>query len=170
MSGMSEMSGTGGALTAETLAMALSGLLVAAVIPALVHLTRSWAGWRRISLPAVAALPLFVVLHATVVLTAPLVRPGFARLTAEALLLYAAVLFWLPVLGTRHRLSDPARSVYLYLSMPLLDLPAVVMVALGHVAGGLAMVAAMLPIGLVALGVTWRWITQEECLAQPGGE
>ncbi|WP_225813608.1 hypothetical protein [Streptomyces spinosus] len=159
-----------GALSPDALAMGLSGLLVAVGVPALIHYTQAWTGWGRLSLPAAVALPLFVVLHAAVVLTEPLVPPGFPRIAAEALLLYAAMLYWLPVLGTRHRLSDPARCVYLYLSMPLLDLPAVAMVAMGHAAGGLAMVAAMLPIGLVALGVTWRWITQEERLAQAGAE
>lgn len=159
-----------GFLSPQTLAMALSGLLVAAGVPALVHFTRAWAGWWRISLPAAVALPLFLVLHAAVVLSEPFVPSGLARLGVEALLLYAAMLYWLPVLGARHRLSDPARSVYLYLSMPVLDLPAVVMVARGHTAGGLAMVVAMLPIGLTALGVTWRWVTQEERLAQAATE
>ncbi|WNM32587.1 hypothetical protein RKE30_20280 [Streptomyces sp. Li-HN-5-11] len=159
------MSGMG-VLSPAILNMALSGLLVAAGVPALIHFTRAWAGWRRFCLPAWVALPLFVVLHASVVLTEPWLPSGLARLAVEALLLCAAMLYWLPVLGTRHRLSDPARSVYLYLSMPLLDLPAVVMVAMGHVAGGLSMVAAMVPIGLAALGITWRWITQEERLAQ----
>ncbi|MFF9408090.1 hypothetical protein ACF1B0_21575 [Streptomyces anandii] len=157
-------------LDPETVVMALSGLLVAAGVPFLIHRTRAWSGWRRLSLPAAVALPLFVVLHAAVVLTEPLVESGAVRLAVEAVLLYAAALYWLPVLGTRHRLSDPARSVYLYLSMPLLDLPAVVMVARGHTAGGLAMVAAMLPIGLAALHITWRWVTQEESLAQAAAE
>ncbi|MFR0357341.1 hypothetical protein [Streptomyces sediminimaris] len=163
------MSGAG-VLSPETFTMALSGLLVAAGVPSLIHFTRGWAGWRSVSLPAAVALPLFVALHATVVLTEPLVPSGVARVAVEVVLLSGAALYWLPVLGTRHRLSDPSRSVYLYVSMPLLDLPAVVMVALGHTAGGLAMVVAMLPIGLAALGITWRWITQEERLAQAGIE
>ncbi|MFJ7150298.1 hypothetical protein ACIQVT_19160 [Streptomyces sp. NPDC100445] len=159
-----------GVLSADALTMGLSGLLIAAGVPALIHRTRAWPGWGRISLPAAVALPLFVVLHAAAVLTEPFVPSALARGIVEAFLLYAALLYWLPVLGTRHRLSDPARCMYLYLSMPLLDLPAVAMVAMGHTAGGLAMVAAMLPIGLAALGITWRWINQEERLAQAGAE
>lgn len=152
-----------GMFSADTVTMAASGLLVAVVVPALMVWTPAWAGWRVLSVRAVVALPLFVLVHGATVLLEP---SGTVRLAVEMLLLYTATLYWLPVLGTRHRLSDAGRSVYLYLSMPLLDLPAVVMVAKGHTAGGLAMVVTMLPIGLAALGITWRWITREERLAQ----
>ncbi|WP_260844973.1 hypothetical protein [Streptomyces sp. SLBN-31] len=150
----------------QPVTMAVSGLLVAVAVPALIHVTRHRAEWQKVALPAAVVLPLFLVLHGVITLTMPLISSLPVHLLLEALLLCGAILFWLPVMGTRHRLSDPARSVYLYLAMPLLDLPAVAMVALGHVAGGLAMIVAMLPIGLAALAITWRWVTAEERLAQ----
>ncbi|WP_344400105.1 hypothetical protein [Streptomyces longisporus] len=153
-------------MDAEVAAMAVSGLLVSAVVPAAIHATRHRAVWSRLSVPAAAALPGFAALHAVIALAGQRGDSLVTHVLLEMLLLGGAVLFWLPVLGERHRLSDPARSVYLYLAMPLLDLPGVAMVALGHVAGGLAMITAMLPIGLAALRITWRWVTTEERLAQ----
>jgi hypothetical protein len=52
--------------------------------------------------------------------------------------------------------------VYLFLAGPLLDLAGVWLVARGDRAGGLAMVVGMLPIGVAALVVTWRWVVGEE--------
>ncbi|MFI6356242.1 hypothetical protein ACIBJF_27025 [Streptomyces sp. NPDC050743] len=118
--------------------MALSALLVAVVIPGVVHVLRRSALWERISVPAVVALPLLVLVHAWAVLGAfaGLSPPGGARVTAPALLV-AAVLFWLPVVArTRHRLDDPGRCLYLFLATPLLDLPAVAVVAAGRSARG----------------------------------
>lgn len=154
------------AVDAGVAAMAVSGLLVSAVVPASIHATRHRAVWSRLSVPAAAALPGFAALHAVITFAGQHAGSVVAHVLLEVVLLAGAVLFWLPVLGERHRLSDPARLVYLYLAMPLLDLPGVAMVALGHVAGGLAMITAMLPIGLAALKITWRWVTTEERLAQ----
>ncbi|WP_329244850.1 hypothetical protein OG417_48555 [Actinoallomurus sp. NBC_01490] len=50
-------------------------------------------------------------------------------------LLLAAIGFWLPVLGERHRLSDPGRTVYLFLAAPALDLPGVWVITHRHAAG-----------------------------------
>ncbi|MHC3474870.1 hypothetical protein ACYF6T_40140 [Streptomyces sp. 7R007] len=156
-------------LDAEALIMTVSGLLVSVAVPAVLLATRERGVWGQVSLPWVVALPLFAVLHAGVTLAGPLVASRlYLRLVLEAVLLCGAAVFWLPVVGTRHRLSDPARSVYLYLAMPVLDLPVVVMIARGHVVGGLAMIVTMLPIGLAALAITWRWINAEERLTKAG--
>ncbi|MEU0218810.1 hypothetical protein ABZ281_28585 [Streptomyces sp. NPDC006265] len=76
------------------------------------------------------------------------------------------MLFWIPVLArTRHRLGDVGRCLYLFLAAPLLDLPAVGVIAAGHSAGGLTMIVAMLPIGVLAAALTWEWVNREERLA-----
>ncbi|MER5217951.1 hypothetical protein ABT063_47515 [Streptomyces sp. NPDC002838] len=145
-------------------AMALSGFAPAAVVPGVVWLLRRAPLWERVSLPPGIALPLLVLLHAWAVL-ADLVRPLPVAVTfgSELVLLWAAVTFWLPVVAhTRHRLSDPCRCLYLFLAAPLLDLPALGVIAAGHSAEGLAMIVGMLPLGIVAAAVTWSWIHREE--------
>jgi hypothetical protein len=150
-------------------AMAWSGLLVAAVVPATVRLLRRSPLWERISLPATVALPALVLLHAWAVLgDAVGLRPPGGAWVKEPALLLAAVLFWLPVVaGTRHRLSDPGRCLYLFLAAPLLDLPAVGVVAAGHMPEGLTMIVAMLPLGVIAAATTWSWVNREEREAGP---
>jgi hypothetical protein len=153
------------------LPMAFSAVLVAAVIPGAVHLLRRSPLWERISVPAPAALPLLVLVHAWAVLGADagLRAPGGA-LTEEPALLAAAVLFWIPVLArTRHRLDDPGRCLYLFLATPLLDLPAVGVVATGRSAEGLTMIVGMLPVGIAAAALTWSWVNREEREAQTLG-
>jgi hypothetical protein len=149
-------------------AMACSGLLVAAVVPAVVHLLRRSPRWERISLPAGVTLPLLVLTHAWTMLGDVVgQRPSGGALVTEPVLLAAAVLYWLPVLArTRHRLSDPGRCLYLFLTMPLLDLPAVGVVASGRSAEGIAMILGMLPLGITAAAVTWSWVNREERQAQ----
>ncbi|PZS39525.1 MAG: hypothetical protein DLM62_07855 [Pseudonocardiales bacterium] len=72
------------------------------------------------------------------------------------------MVFWAPVLGVRRRLPDAARMLYLYTAIPLLDAPGVWLVAHGDSSGGLAMITGMLPMGLIAVAVTWSWINREE--------
>ncbi|GAA2922920.1 hypothetical protein [Streptomyces mexicanus] len=93
-------------------------------------------------------------------LVVPTGRPVQLRLTAKdvihalwipdgPVLPVAAVLFWIPVLApTRHRLDDAGRCLYLFLAAPLLDLPAVAVIAVGRPAEGIAMIVGMLPVGL----------------------
>ncbi|MEU6095095.1 hypothetical protein [Streptomyces sp. NPDC047079] len=165
------------ASVASAAAMAWSGFVLAAVIPGALWRVRRAPLWDRVSLPAGVALPLLVLTHAWAVLGDPvrLAPPGATFLT-EPLLVAAAVVFWLPVLAhTRHRLSDPGRCLYLFLAAPLLDLPAVGVIAAGHSLEGLAMIVGMLPVGAVAAGVTWSWVNREERLAahalvRPAGE
>ena len=76
--------------------------------------------------------------------------------------LVGAVTFWTPVFGVHRRLSDGARTLYLYLAMPMLDLAGVLMVAAGDAAGGLAMIVGMLPMAATTVALTWRWITAED--------
>ncbi|MEW2288668.1 hypothetical protein [Streptomyces sp. NPDC047841] len=158
---------------ASVAAMAWSAVLVAAAVPAAVRCLRNSPLWERISVPAGVALPLLVLTHAWAVLGDPvgLAPPGGAGVTAPVLLA-TAVLFWLPAVArTRHRLDDPGRCLYLFLAAPLLDLPAVGMVAAGHTAAGLGMVVGMLPVGVAAAAVTWSWVNREEreALAGPAG-
>ncbi|MGV9245807.1 hypothetical protein [Streptomyces sp. NPDC003710] len=162
---------------ASAAAMAWSGLVLAALVPGALWLVRRAPLWERVSLPAAVALPLLVLTHACAVFgdLVHLTPPGGAFLTEPALLA-AAVVFWLPVLAhTRHRLSDPGRCLCLFMAAPLLDLPAVGVVAAGHSLEGLAMIVAMLSVGGAAAAVTWSWVDREErmaahALALPAGD
>jgi cytochrome c oxidase assembly factor CtaG len=152
-------------VSAHLLHMASMGLLVSVVAPALAVAAARVPALDRLAVPAVLALPGFTVLHAALTLTidAPGAEVGPASLTgAHLVLLVGAVLFWMPVLGVRRRLPDAGRMVYLFLAGPLLDLAGVWLVAQGDTAGGLAMIVGMLPIGIAAIAVAWRWMLREE--------
>lgn len=146
------------------------GAVVSVVAPALVlGGRRLGVPLDRVSLPALVALPLFLAVHSVITMTMPFHEWSLpARLALHVVLLVSAILFWLPVLGQRHRLSDPARMVYLYLAMPVMDLAGVYVVLRGDAAGGLAMIVAMLPVGLAAVAVTWRWMLAEEAQLRSG--
>jgi cytochrome c oxidase assembly factor CtaG len=142
--------------------MAAAGLLVAVVAPAVLRVALVLAPDldRATPHPAVA-LGGFVLLHAVLSLSssgAGSVGPG----ADLVVLLLGALVFWAPVLGRRRRLSDPARVLYLFTAMPLLDLAGVWMVARGDSAGGLAMIVGMLPMAGYTVALTWRWVTTEE--------
>ncbi|MFJ7149132.1 hypothetical protein ACIQVT_13160 [Streptomyces sp. NPDC100445] len=147
--------------------MAWSGLTVAAVVPGVLWLVRRTPLWERIAVAPGIALPLLVLLHAWAVLGDLVgLAPAAGPLVTEPVLLAGAVLFWVPVVArTRHRLSDPGRCLYLFLAAPLLDLPAVGVIAAGHSAEGIAMIVGMLPLGVIAAAVTWSWVQREERLA-----
>jgi cytochrome c oxidase assembly factor CtaG len=114
-------------------------------------------------LPARIAGPAFVLLHdGLTVATALAPPPPPVEAALDLVLLAGAVLFWAPVLGQRYRLSDALRTVYLFTALPLLDAAAVYLVITGDNAGGLAMITAMIPMGLTAVAVTWNWINREE--------
>jgi hypothetical protein len=143
--------------------MAGVGLITSVLAPAVVLLTADAALWRRVTLPAAVTLGGFVVLHAAITIAMTLRPPMLVMALAKPVLLAGAVLFWLPMLGPGHRrLSGPGRSLYLFLAPPSLDLAAVYVVGSGDPRGGLAMIVAMLPIGVTAIVVTWQWIAGEE--------
>ncbi|WP_245979856.1 hypothetical protein [Streptomyces diacarni] len=147
--------------------MAGTGLLLSAVLPGLLLAARGWLPWdgaaRRLSPPPGAALSGFVLAHAAVTLAESFLAPGtVARSAMYAVLVAAGLAFWLPVLGPGRRLSDAERCLYLFVAAPLLDVPVVATLARGHAAGGLAMIVGMLPVGLAAAALTWRWVTAEE--------
>jgi hypothetical protein len=160
--------------TADVVHMGVMGLLVSVVAPAvvLIMVRRFAAAAPAGTVRAALALPGFALLHAAVTLRldvrtarlTPLNGPLGMLLTA-AILLAGAMWFWTPVLG-RRRLADPGRTAYLFIAAPLLDLPAVWLVAQGHVVDGLAMIVGMLPLGVIAIAVTWRWIAAEERTAK----
>lgn len=147
-------------------AMAWSGFALAAVVPGAMWPSRRSPLWERVSLPPVVAVPLLVVLHAWVMLGDLVgLAPEAGPLVTEPVLLVGAVLFWVPVVArTRHRLSDAGRCLYLFLTAPLLDLPALGVIAAGNSAEGIAMIVAMLPLSITAAVLTWTWVNREERL------
>ena len=76
-------------------------------------------------------------------------------------LVVIAVAFWLPVVD-RNGLGDAARIVYLFIAGPLLDLPALYLIASGRSAAGIAMIVTMLPIPLAAVTAVYSWMRREE--------
>jgi putative membrane protein len=94
---------------------------------------------------------------------------GVVHVGAHALLLITAVAFWLPVIGrgpVPRPLRGGAASLYLFLAMPATDLVAAWLIARGEPAAAGVMLAAMAPLGVAALWVTWSWISREERLAR----
>lgn len=77
-------------------------------------------------------------------------------------LVVIAVAFWLPVVDRVNGLGDAARTVYLFLAGPLLDLPALYLIASGRSAAGIAMIITMLPIPLAAVASMYSWMRREE--------
>lgn len=141
------------------------GLLTSVVAPLFVLATLRSVPWQRVPAPPTVVLPMFVVMHAVITIATAELRPGLLADAALHLALFAgAVVFWLPVLVPGRRMRPAGRSVYLFLAAPSLDLAAIYLIIGGNSAGGLAMIVGMLPIGLAAVGVTWRWITTEERL------
>jgi hypothetical protein len=143
--------------------MTLMGLDTSLIAPAIYLLTRRWVAWDRIALPAVLALPAFLTVHTVATIWMALHMPTWSvDWLYQLLLTSASMLFWLPVLGERHRLSPGGRMIYLFASMPAMDLAGVFVVLHGDSAGGLAMIVAMLPVGVAALVTTWHWVLTEQ--------
>lgn len=146
----------------DTVEMAVMGLDTSLVAPALILACRDWRGWRFLTLPAVVALPAFLVVHAGLTAWMAVSMPTrVPDLGFHAGLVLCSLVFWLPVLGSHRRLSEAGRSLYLFLAMPAMDLAGVFVVLHGDSAGGLAMIVAMLPVGLAAVAMTWRWLLAE---------
>lgn len=155
-------------MTADTWSWLVTGAVSSLLAPAVLLALRGWPSLRRLRVPAGLAAPGFVLVHAAI--TAALaVGVGPARWSLlHVALLAAAVVFWLPVLGPRRLPGGPC-ALYLFLSSPLLDLAALGVIVAGDSLGGLAMLAAMLPINAAAVLLAWRWIVAEEREAEAGG-
>ncbi len=130
-----------------------------------------WPRARRAA--PIAAWTAFVAAHWAALLLAGTQHhlTGLAHLAVHAALLAAGILFWLPVLGSGRpvpRLRGPAAALYLFLAMPAADLTAVWLMARGETAAVGVMLAAMLPLGIAAVAVSWSWIVREERLARAG--
>jgi hypothetical protein len=95
--------------------------------------------------------------------------PAWLTGLLRVLLVVLAVAFWLPVVDRANGLGDAARTVYLFLSGPLLDLPALYLIASGRPAAGIAMVVTMLPIPLAAVAAMYSWMRREERAAAAAG-
>lgn len=142
------------------------GLLVSVPAPAVVLLTRRATYWDRLP-PAAAVGVVFVLVHAAAMVLMEQSVSLFVDVLLHVCLFVAAVAFWVPVFSTgRRRLSDAGRCVYLFLFMPTLDLVAIYLIVTGQAVGGLAMIVGMLPIGLIAVAITWGWVVREERLVR----
>jgi cytochrome c oxidase assembly factor CtaG len=133
-------------------------------------LRRSPLGWPVAPLLAWLA---FVAGHWAVLVAVGSVHhlSGLADLGLHAALLAVGVVFWLPVLGhgqVMRRLRGPAASLYLFLAMPAVDLTVVWLVAQGETSAVGVMLAAMAPLGVAAVAVSWSWIVAEERAARAG--
>lgn len=151
---------------AAPLAVALGLLPGARRRRALVLLRRRPLRWLAAPIVAWAA---FVAVHWIALVAAAHGVEGLPHLGLHLLLLVTALLFWLPVLG-RGPVPRPVRgaaaSLYLFLAMPAVDITAVWLFARGDVNAGAIMLASMLPLGVAAVAVSWRWIVREERLAR----
>jgi hypothetical protein len=146
--------------------MAIMGLDTSVLAPMIILAFGSWHGWRVLGWPPVLALPAFLIAHLGVTVWMAVTMPSwFADLVVQALLIGISFVFWLPVLGRHRSLSDGGRTIYLFLAMPSMDLAGVFVVLHGDSGGGLAMIVAMLPVGVVAVLLTWRWMLAESAAA-----
>lgn len=110
------------------------------------------------------AVPVLLVLAAHFVMIVSM--DEFPARSSSGLLLHAGLLvcsvfFWMPVFGPG-RIGDAARCVYLFLASPVLDLPALYLIAMGHSDPGIAMVTGMLPLPLTAVAFFYAWMRDEE--------
>lgn len=147
-----------GMSVAEGLAI---GLLVTVVAPLVAKTFSSRP--RRWSAGSLA-IPVVVVLaaHFAVIVSADeFPARSSSGLLLRVGLLVCSVFFWMPVFGPG-RISDAARCVYLFLASPVLDLPALYLIAMGHSDPGIAMVTGMLPLPLTAVGFFYAWMRDEE--------
>lgn len=149
--------------------MALMGLQTSVVAPALILATQRWGGWRRLTWPPAIALPLFLLAHVALTVWMAMSTPTVVEDAGFQVGLFAvSILFWLPVIGPARSLSDAGRMIYLFLAMPAMDLAGVFVVLHGDASGGLAMIVAMLPVGIAAVALTWRWVATEAALEVSG--
>jgi cytochrome c oxidase assembly factor CtaG len=90
----------------------------------------------------------------------------------HGLFLGTALLFWEVAIGAAplpRRLTGMAPALYLILAMPAVDLSAAWLMANGDSGAGTAMVAGMMPLGLVAAASAWAAARDEEARARLEG-
>lgn len=163
---------TGHAMHTGIVGPAVMGMITSVLAPLLVLAGHRWRPAARVPSPrphpwrAAGILVGFAVVHAVTVLgVGPGTDPGVG-LALHAAVLGGAVVFWLPVLGRgTTRLPEAGRSIYLFLACPVLDTAALALVVRGDEPAGIAMVVGMLPMGLVAIVLTLRWVAAEERVA-----
>lgn len=153
----------------DVVEMAVMGLDTSIVAPVLILISRTWRGWRLFAWPAPFALCAFVTAHAALTVWMAVTMPALAAdLVLHLALVFVSFVFWLPVIGPHRPLADAGRCVYLFLAMPAMDLAGVYVVLHGDSAGGLSMIVAMLPVGITAVVLTWRWLLAEELNVDDG--
>lgn len=92
-------------------------------------------------------------------------RVGWVHELEHLLFLAAALAFWSVALAAEpvpRRLPGLSRAAFVFGAMPVSDGAAAYLIAVGHPLAGVAMVAAMMPLGLAALTIAWRAMLDEE--------
>jgi hypothetical protein len=158
------MAGMDGATSALADATAM-GLAMAVIAPLLaLYFSGRLAGPTRILArhPAITLAALISNHAALMAAMTAAWSPAWLTGLLRVLLVVLAVAFWLPVVDRANGLGDAARTVYLFLAGPLLDLPALYLIASGQSAAGIAMIVTMLPIPLAAVASMYSWMRREE--------
>lgn len=102
--------------------------------------------------------------HWPALLEAAETRP-WLHAALHLLLLDAAIAFFLPLLGRQpvpRRLSSGRAAIQLLIAIPLIDLICVPYVATGRAGAAAAMLAAMSPLAVMAIGLAWHALLREE--------
>ncbi|MCU4183115.1 hypothetical protein K6U06_01990 [Acidiferrimicrobium sp. IK] len=150
----------------DVVTMAGMGLTTTVLAPLVVWSRRGVLPRRLRAVPAPAVLAGFAVVHAAVTLTMGVASAPPEKFGLWLLLLCGACVFWVPVLASQGGLSAPGKVLYLFIASPSLDLAAVGMVIAGDRNGGLAMIAAMIPLGAAGMASVYGWAVAEERSAQ----
>lgn len=148
--------------SADLLDAAAMGIAMAVIAP-VIALYLTAIPHRALTRHAAAVLAVFACVHG--LLMAAMTggwSPGWLSGLLHIALFVAAVCFWMPALGGAAGLGHAARCVYLFVAGPLLDLPALYLIADGRSAAGLAMIVTMLPIPLAAVASVYLWMRREE--------
>jgi cytochrome c oxidase assembly factor CtaG len=143
----------------------LTGSVSSVIAPAILLTARHLRRLRlfdRFALPVRVIGPVFVAIHAAVTISLLDHLAPWLWALVHLVLLVGAIEYWLPVLGSKRRVTGLSRWLYFVFTSPLLDWAALAIVLLGHPAGGIAMILAMLPVNLTALWLLWQWMQQEE--------
>lgn len=151
-----------GSVISDICFMFAMGLTPSVFALALALALRDWLPSGLVRLPPVAAFALFVIVHDTVTVVMVGEMGSGLAVGLWALLLGAAVVFWLPVVRPERGLSAAGRALYLFVACPVLDLSAMYGISNGGPAGGLAMIVGMTPLGLIAAWSLWEWGQLEE--------